>query len=136
MRILFIILVVFLFNCSEQKKTREINLSNFKEFTLKDDHTSFNLIRCYPNNQCTKSIINSNVYVCALESGDTIYIFEPCKKVPDFARDDFKFKDDLDLIIMKERIQKGFAKNLFVPIEVQIDTSRRYLVGSITRLEY
>jgi hypothetical protein len=128
--------MIFLLGCGKQVLIKEIDLGDYTEVEITDEHTNIELIKSYENFECKGDQINSNVYQCVLDSGDTLFVFELCKKMPDFAKNDYEYKADLDLIIDKRNVQLDFQKRINIPAEVSLGQKGKFIVGSITRLEY
>ena len=129
-------LLFFLSSCYESPKLKEINLSEYTQIDLKDEHTNIYLIKSYEASNCQGKEVSAVVYECLLESADTVLVLEPCGNIPDFAQNNFQYKDDLDLIMMKKNVQSDFPLKVFVNANVKMNSKSKYIVGVITRLEY
>ena len=130
-----VLVSLFFLGCKEQV-TREINLETLSLMELSEEHTNIELIKSYQSPGCKENKVNANVYICVIESGDTLFVFEFCKKVPQFAKDDYEFKDDLHLIIDKKDVLSSLENLIYIPAEVQVNSHEKFIVGSITKLEY
>lgn len=136
MKNLFLFIWALSFGCTEIDKSIALNTSEFSKLELTDAHNSIQLIKAYPNGaKCDKERTNANIYL-SLFKNDTLIIIEPCKKIHDFAKNDFKYKDDLDLIIDIKDVESNGPTRVFVSRDAIVKKNYKYIVASITRLEY
>ena len=134
---IILILCFHLFSCSN-KKTVSVDLDNYEKLEIKENRLSVILIKTFPNkNKCSGTVLNSNLYLCQdFETNDTIMVFEPCSKVPDFAENNFS--GERDLAIEKKDLIKYKIKNINVVLEdtTILNKKYKYVLGSLTSLIY
>lgn len=140
MKLKLISLIVFILFCSCKKESIvTVSLKNYKRLEVKEDRLSIILIKSFPNNiSCKGKIKNSNLYLCEVtETGDTILVFEPCLKIPDFAKNNFS--GERDLAINKEDIIKDNIEEVNVVMgndSIFLNKRYKYILGSFTYLIY
>lgn len=136
-RISIVVSFLLFLGCNGEADNKIFTLNNLLRWEPPDEHTSVNLLKSYPNKKkCLDNEINANVYITLVEQ-DTLIVFELCKRMPDYAKNDFKNKDDLDLIIEKRNISSDVVRNVFVSSELKLTGKRHYyVIASLTRLEY
>lgn len=134
-----IILIIFCACKKDNTNTITVSLEKYKKLKMKEDYLSVILIKSFPNDiSCSGRIKNSNLYLCEItETGDTILLFEPCLKMPDYAKNDFSGERDLEISkknIVKENIEKI---NVIVGNDsIFLNKDYKYLLGSFTYLVY
>ncbi len=136
MKIFNIIILITLFGCERVSNCRVIDLKEFPLQTLLAEYTSIELIKSFPCFQeCSSKIITANAYLC-LNGSDTIVVLDPCHPFPNFARNDYQFHDDLDLIINKKDVIVKFSEKMNVAKNVPLRKNTKIIVASLTSLEY
>jgi len=136
---LFIFILLFLNIGCKSNSSILINLSEYDEYSFKQEHTAVILIQSFiDNSKCDemKNIYYSNVFMCKTAmSNDTILVFTVCMKPYDFLKD--SYKGERDLIIDKEKVSKNYPKQLLVNLDLAILKRKyKYIVADITKLEY
>lgn len=136
---LFIFILLFLNSGCKSNSSILINLSEYDEYSFKQEHTTVILIQSFiDNNKCNEleNIYYSNVFMCKTAmSNDTILVFTFCKDPYDFLKDNYK--GEKDLIIDKDKVSKNYPKQLLVNLDSAILKRKfKYVVGDITKLEY
>lgn len=127
----------FYFSCKSKNEIC-LNLKEYRKFEVKDERVSVILIKSYKNEKkCNTGIKNANVYLCQIaETNDTILIFEPCSKMPDFAKNNYKGERDLTLE-KKDVLNDNFQNfNIIVDDSTLLKKKYYYAVGSLTYLIY
>lgn len=127
----------FYFSCKSKNEIC-LNLKDYKKFELKEERISVILIKSYGNEKkCKIGIKNANLYFCQVTgTNDTILIFEPCSKMPKFAKNSFEGERDLTLEkkdILKDNFQMF---NIIIDDSTLIKKKYYYTVGSLTYLIY
>lgn len=140
MKLKLISLIFFILFCScKKEKIITVSLKKNKRLEINEDNLSIILIKSFPNNiSCKGKIKNSNLYLCEVtETGDTILVFEPCLKMPDYAKNNFS--GERDLRIEKKRIIKDDIEEVNVVMgndSVFLNKGYEYILGSFTYLVY
>jgi hypothetical protein len=132
----YLLFILFLSNCSTENDTKKIDLTSISPWRPTLEHTSIQLVKTFSNkSSCFAGHLNANVYVTLVEN-DTLFVFDLCQQVPDYAREGYEYKDDLDIVIEKEKVVKDSIKELFVSAEFFWNRRSRYIIAPLTRLEY
>ena len=130
----FICFICLLVSCKEEIYTK-ISLDDYQKFDFKEERLYVNLLESYKNEKACDESRNANIYVCEdIHTNDTIIVFEPCQKMPDFAHLDYK--GERDLTIEKESISNEEINELSVSSDFQNKSNYKYVIGSLTRLLY
>jgi len=142
-----IILIALISNCTQQsqKRNKEVDLKTQVLFlkkmildTLGDrSYTNISLIKTYKTHQkCSGDDRFVNLYICRNDnSKDTLLVFEACRPVPDYLKEDSKFKNTLS--IAKDDVLKKFPDSVFVdlPTSVKISTNSKFVFARLLPLE-
>jgi hypothetical protein len=136
---MILLLLVFLASCKNKEPSvgqRVIAMKDLKRAALNSSqpYISLQILKTYPvQMECTLNVRYANLYICKkrLTKPDTLYIFDECGKVPDFAIDTsinievgFYIRDTL----------KNFPKQVivFVPKQFRLSKNAKYVFGKLT----
>lgn len=126
------------FSCSKTKEElviKKIYTRNFKPINFNSSkYTGVRILNTYPNEKVCDGVktINANLYVCKNEDGgDTLYVFNRCDAVPDFA----KKASDESFVIENEKIEKNIPEVVFilVPKSFEIPVNAKSVFASLNR---
>jgi hypothetical protein len=129
---------LFLYFSCKSKNEICLDLKGYKKFEVKDERISVILIKSYENEKkCQTGVKNANVYLCQVaETNDTILIFEPCSKMPKFAKNNYEGERDL-ILERKDILNDNFQMfNIIIDDSTLIKKKYYYTVGSLTYLIY
>ncbi len=113
-----------------------VNFANLINAELKDSvYTNVSLLKTYGNEDiCKDTVANANLYVCIdLDNGgDTLYVFETCRKVPAFAKGQL----NENFAILKENVKRDAPVSvaIMVPQSFKIPEHSKFIFSSLTRL--
>lgn len=115
---------------------RVISVDRFEKATLDNaDCTGVTILKTFPSKMLCDSDTNfANLYLCKkISSNDTVYVFELCQKVLEFAVDK-NFKENV--CIMKDNVRFRIPKQVtvFVTNKFEISPNSKYIFSSLTRL--
>ncbi len=124
MKYISIIIVVFLTSCLEKVRMKPVDLAMYKKAEFDED---------VPNVQnCNGHDNYLNVYlVIDLHTGDSLYVFQQCSKIPMFATAEYKSNDLLDIEIIKRELTSGY---IYIPSAVELTPKFKYIVADLKQL--
>jgi len=112
-------------------RTEDFDLAVFKDSLL----MGVRVLKTYGYEKtCDKKMNNANLYICAdIITGDTIYMFDPCGKVPSFI----EINPDEGFAILTENIKTEIPDfvNILVPYAFKLPPHAKVVFSEITRLE-
>lgn len=114
-----------------------ISIASFNKATLDTGRmfTHLKILRIYPSLvECNVKEKYANLYICKkLMNSDTIYLFEECKMVPNFAYDT---SDSHVVIVDKDDVQVHCPSTVtvFVPVDFKMRSDAKYLFAKISDL--
>ena len=119
-------------------KMKEFDLRELISYSLIDQETNIVVLETYEAANCiNKTDRYANVYLCKIiDTADSIYLFEICKAMPEFAKDYKQNKRDIHLVLDKNQILTDFPNQIFVSNILNIKGKSKFMVGSLTRLIY
>jgi hypothetical protein len=92
--------------------------------------TFLTILQTYPAQSKCNSIDNySNLYICRRINGDSLYIFEECKKVSDLAYSSEHYMGVIDKNILS--IQESQKAIIFVPKDFRFSNKIKYIFANI-----
>jgi hypothetical protein len=136
---LFILILIFFNTSCNGDKPIVITLSNYKKYSLKEEHTSVILLNSFvTNNKCHSSanIFYANIFMCKTTFGsDTILVFSLCKKPYDFLKNDYK--GERDLIIDSAKVVSNIPNQVLSRIDdTVLKKGYSYIFTDLIKLEY
>ena len=133
----FFYVVVLIISCNTIKiEEKVVSIDNFKKATLDNAQcTGVAILKTFPSKLlCGERKNLANLYICKkLITNDTIYVFELCQKVPEFALDK-NFNENV--CIMKEDVKSNVPPQvtIFVDNQLIIPDNAKYIFASLTRI--
>ena len=137
MRIIIFLCFLIIVSCNGTTSTSmEISLDDYSQVHVTGDRISVILLKSFKNEEPCNQNTNANVYMCLdIETSDTILLFEPCKKMPEFAYNDYD--GERDLSIERKDILNNYSDKLILSADSKSIKKRyKYIVGSLTYLIY
>ena len=136
-KLMLSVFFLVLLSCNKENIVK-VSLDKKNKLTVDSTGLSVILIKSFPNNNpCTNYKKNANIYLCEVtETSDTILLYEPCQKMPEFAKNDYR--DERDLLIEKKNIINDDINQLDVVIKDStiLKKNYKYIIGSLTSLIY
>jgi hypothetical protein len=132
-------IITFVVGCNNKNTIAKttILLAPFSRATLDTSgtDTQLKILKVYPAKmECNATEKYANLYICKkLITGDTIYVFEECEKIPDFALDT---SADHIPIIDKDDVPKLFPNTviIFVPTTFEMPHNAKYLFAKLSNI--
>ena len=127
MKAVMFFFITFSFYCCTQQKTKvlSLHLPNYNKKEVTEDYLSVILIKSFSFEQTCNAIeLYSNAYLCKeTDSGDTLWVFEPCAEMYDFAKNDYK--EDRDIIIEKKNITHFNSSTIKIKIDTNLKIDKK-----------
>jgi hypothetical protein len=134
-----LLITTFVVSCNRKKTISEttILLARFNRATLDTvgTFTQLKILKIYPAKmECSASEKYANLYICKqLINGDTIFVFEECEKVPEFALDTSAGHIP---VIDKNDVPIEFPNKviIFVPATFEMPNNAKYLFAKLSNI--
>lgn len=128
-------LVMTLFSCSERIEMTPVVLSDLIRSDTIDDLSVVAVLEVFESAPCKGNEISANVYkVRTMKYGDTLYVFDRCKKLKWTKNDDKISREGYLFMIVKDSLQG--VDEIWLAKSAHVSPESKFLFGRVTQPVY
>jgi hypothetical protein len=111
---------------------KPVDLAMYKKAEFDEDVPNVKVLQSVQAAECNGHDNYLNVYlVIDLHTGDSLYVFQQCSKIPMFATAEYKSNDLLDIEIIKRELTSGY---IYIPSAVELTPKFKYIVADLKQI--